>query len=987
MFSRVEDILTKNPTIPQSRVEDLLVQLMEGLPTDEHIRDLVGSPLKADTVSEMTDDTKIYIYTGSETGYTAGHWYYYNGSSWADGGVYNSAGINTDKTLSVEDKAADGKAVGDELTDLKSDLNQLEMGFGALSLPVTGSDHYIALNGDTANVSSPVTTQTPYKYYVVSCVSGDKFTVNATGGGAPRAWAFLSVPNSSGVSTVLSRADADAVCENLVLTAPSGAYYLVINDKSDRTSYYGERITSLVTQNRADIDDLQTDISEMEIDISDVETELEEIKEITTGLEQGLGIEPLTITGTDHYITTSGDTANVSSPVDTQSGYNYYVVRCEEGDTFTINATGGGSPRAWAFLGEPNSSGVSTVLSKAEANAVCENLILTAPTDAYYLVINDKSDKSSYRGEQLNTLVKQNQTNISVVGSDVEKIKKITDVTEYSATVVSYDIKTINSDGSIATGYAYQGISFPIPLNAGESIEYALRANNASVLVLCAYDANGTKLEGVSGGSSESDIISGVYTATQNCIVRISSRYDLTDGFKCVTYKGYKDYHMINVIDHIAFQSTYVRNSDGIYKQSDTANTSERIKVYKGQTIDYSIVVNATAGRALALYEAKDSTAPYYSILGGGSTTNLYGKYIVPKDSYLQVSCSKIFNGYCYILNEGEIRPDRDVFNSSVDEFSANLSKNAGTKIGFITDVHFSNDNFRNTNRYFSKGLEHVKTIVRSSKNTLYDLIINGGDNIWDNQAIFATCEYLFDVNRAFDGTRADVITLAGNHDFNDTYYNGLATKDETQYLTDVQLANIYHQKSLYGYVDIGNIRCIYLNTSDALVMDNNAKKYNRASKFAIKNAQLQWLADTLASTPSGMHVIVFSHAAMGSAVNGSYVPKLLEKFLDHASGTYQDTADSDFPVDVSYNFTSNSNNAVICLANGHTHMDALDTVGDAAFVHISTTTASMFEEGSLTRVYGEASETVFDCFCIDTANRSVTVKRYGAGTDRTFTY
>lgn len=73
MFSRVEDILTNNPTIPQSRVEDLLVQLMNNMPTDEHIHDLVGSPLKADTVSEMTDNTKIYIYTGSETGYTAGH--------------------------------------------------------------------------------------------------------------------------------------------------------------------------------------------------------------------------------------------------------------------------------------------------------------------------------------------------------------------------------------------------------------------------------------------------------------------------------------------------------------------------------------------------------------------------------------------------------------------------------------------------------------------------------------------------------------------------------------------------------------------------------------------------------------------------------------------------------------------------------------------------------------------------------------------------
>lgn len=53
----------------------------------------VGSPLVANTASNMTDTTKIYVYTGSETGYTTGHWYYYNGSAWTDGGVYNSQGI------------------------------------------------------------------------------------------------------------------------------------------------------------------------------------------------------------------------------------------------------------------------------------------------------------------------------------------------------------------------------------------------------------------------------------------------------------------------------------------------------------------------------------------------------------------------------------------------------------------------------------------------------------------------------------------------------------------------------------------------------------------------------------------------------------------------------------------------------------------------------------------------------------------------------
>ena len=80
----------------------------------------VGSPLRAATASAMTDVTKIYVYTGSESGYTSGHWYYYNGSSWADGGVYNSIAFVTDKTLTSDGEAADAKVTGDGITNLKS---------------------------------------------------------------------------------------------------------------------------------------------------------------------------------------------------------------------------------------------------------------------------------------------------------------------------------------------------------------------------------------------------------------------------------------------------------------------------------------------------------------------------------------------------------------------------------------------------------------------------------------------------------------------------------------------------------------------------------------------------------------------------------------------------------------------------------------------------------------------------------------------------
>ena len=53
----------------------------------------VGSPLVANLTADMTNQNKIYVYTGSETGYTAGHWYYYDGSDWTDGGTYQSHGI------------------------------------------------------------------------------------------------------------------------------------------------------------------------------------------------------------------------------------------------------------------------------------------------------------------------------------------------------------------------------------------------------------------------------------------------------------------------------------------------------------------------------------------------------------------------------------------------------------------------------------------------------------------------------------------------------------------------------------------------------------------------------------------------------------------------------------------------------------------------------------------------------------------------------
>ena len=71
-----------------------------------------GTPLVSSTVAGMTNQSKIYVYTGSEDGYTSGHWYYWNGTDWTDGGVYQSASVNTDKTLSLLNSPADALVTG-----------------------------------------------------------------------------------------------------------------------------------------------------------------------------------------------------------------------------------------------------------------------------------------------------------------------------------------------------------------------------------------------------------------------------------------------------------------------------------------------------------------------------------------------------------------------------------------------------------------------------------------------------------------------------------------------------------------------------------------------------------------------------------------------------------------------------------------------------------------------------------------------------------
>lgn len=112
--------------------------------------------------------------------------------------------------------------------------------------PVLFSDpakkQYIVTNDSSVQWDTPsVSGSTNIKWAVVSCSPGDVFVINGRGGNADRLWAFADASKN-----ILSKADAGATANNLVLVAPDNSAYLILNDEANKTSYIGVMLKNRV---------------------------------------------------------------------------------------------------------------------------------------------------------------------------------------------------------------------------------------------------------------------------------------------------------------------------------------------------------------------------------------------------------------------------------------------------------------------------------------------------------------------------------------------------------------------------------------------------------------------------------------------------------------------------------------------------------------------------------------------------------------------
>lgn len=123
-----------------------------------------GSPVGVSSANDMIDHNIIYLYTGStDSNYTYGHFYCWDGTAWVDGGEYGAAFIQTDKTLSIENRAADASAVGAAIADNNNNIENLKQQYQSTLITKTASGSLVTFSDGIADmlINTSVTNINP----------------------------------------------------------------------------------------------------------------------------------------------------------------------------------------------------------------------------------------------------------------------------------------------------------------------------------------------------------------------------------------------------------------------------------------------------------------------------------------------------------------------------------------------------------------------------------------------------------------------------------------------------------------------------------------------------------------------------------------------------------------------------------------------------------------------------------------------------------
>ena len=339
----------------------------------------VGSPLVANTVSAMTDQTKIYVYTGSESGYTAGNWYYHNGSTWVSGGVYNSSAVNVDKTLTQDGYAADAKVTGDAVSSLKSDLGNYDSKLRSFK-DVNATE---IVSGKLLNLKNKSELDYKNSCYIKQIIPGFIHKIKVSGKSVSSKYDFNlgGFYNNDGILLGKFGNDDNTVYTDLELDVPNGTSFIYVNQANVSSDAY-KKVKFLdvieVVKNKEQTDKRFIDLEEKVLNNSEL---IDSCRKVTTSVN----IHPqFNIVG---YATRQPDTNGLIF----NSAYGYRTDYIDVTNYKYIDATSYGNEYIWkvAFF-DKDKKFLPSISIQGDSN-VNELKNIEIPNDAVYVVVSTYS--------------------------------------------------------------------------------------------------------------------------------------------------------------------------------------------------------------------------------------------------------------------------------------------------------------------------------------------------------------------------------------------------------------------------------------------------------------------------------------------------------------------------------------------------------------------------------------------------------------------
>lgn len=306
------------------------------------------------------------------------------------------------------------------------------------------------------------------------------------------------------------------------------------------------------------------------------------------------------------------------------------------------------------------------------------------------------------------------------------------------------------------------------------------------------------------------------------------------------------------------------------------------------------------------------------------------------------------------------------------------------------------------------------------------DAIVNLGDTVrWGKRNKTKSIAELTHVMKKM--RKNNLIHCVGNHD-----YNGISDVEGGKQLKDwtITLKETYNilgrhlkdvvwgsKEDMYFYKDFKDkkIRLIVLNTADTgqeWIQDPGTdKKYLKVDPLIVEGCrqqQLEWLANKAFNfsdkeDKSEWHTLIATHIGVysdsegltgnfGNLENQLAIRNIINSFRQgtNISVKYTDEKHDTFHTNITTSFKNQGPMNFIAVFSGHNHLDRIVNT-DNGLINISTTCAYPsvypFQTDGITRTPNEYSGFALDIVIINKETKTVILKRFGGGSDRTFTY